>query len=65
MENLIEYQVATDLSSNETNVTVSSYDELMKMTKLVGKYELYIYTPIGWETVGSFEDMGNDLKELF
>ena len=58
-------EIATDLTSNETNVKVSSFDELMKIAKLVGKYDLYISTPWGWELLGSYEDMGNNLNELF
>ncbi len=58
-------ELATDLTSNDTNVTVSSNDEFNKMIKLVGKYNVYMSTPFGWETVGSFEDMGNSLNDLF
>jgi hypothetical protein len=58
-------ELATDLTSNETNVTVSSNDEFNKMIKLVGKYNLYMITPFGWELVGTFEDMGNNLNDLF
>ena len=39
-------ELATDLTSNETNVTVSSNDEFNKMIKLVGKYNLYMFTPL-------------------
>jgi len=62
---MTQIELATDLRSNKTNVTVSSIDELNKMIKLVGKYDLYINTPFGWEIAGSYEDYGNNLNDLF
>jgi hypothetical protein len=56
-------EIATDLTSNETNVKVNTLEELNKMITLVGEYNLFIWVGT-WMTVGEFKG-SNDLNELF
>ena len=58
--------LATNLSTNETTVKVSSMEELVRMIKLVGEYNLFVWAPFNeWMTVGEWTSNGNDLNGLF
>ncbi len=56
--------IATNLTDDSTNVTVSNLEELQKFIKFFGNDSFYVYTCFGWQTVSEF-CMSNPIEYLF